>query len=402
MLLILISFRNLFRNLRRTISIILTVALGVGALFCFDAFIKGVLSQYREATIHSHYGHGQLNEKGYRETFYENPSEHWIGNSDQLESFLKTEDGVEYVFPRIGFSSFLSNGKTNVSAMGQGVDGVSESKFFTGLNIEKGEALSDQPNGIVLGIGLARALNVNPGDSITVMANDVKGIASRIELTVTGIFHTGSKDFDDKMFRIPINQAKRLLHTNLVESFAIGLKSHEDWERVSENTLKAFPHLEATSFAVLDAIYYQHSVNWLTSQFRTVQLIIITIVLLGIFNTISTIVLERRQEIGNLRANGESTTDIMKLLLSEGLILGFLGSLAGILISLSLNLTILQNGITMPPGPGLTRDFVAHLEMQPEMAISTILMGMIAALIATFFSGLKVAKMPIGEALRSV
>jgi putative ABC transport system permease protein len=402
MLLILIAFRNLFRNFRRTISIILTLALGVGALFCFDAFIKGVLSQYRESTIHSHYGHGQLNEKAYRETFYETPSDHWIANSDELESFLKKETGVEYVFPRIGFSSFLSNGKTNVSAMGQGVDGVSESKFFTGLNIEKGKALTDQPDGIVLGIGLAKALNVNPGDAITVIANDVKGVANKISLRVTGIFHTGSKDFDDKMFRIQISQAKKLLKTTLVESLALGLKSHHDWTQVTANTLRAFPHLEATSFAVLDAIYYQHSVNWLTSQFRTVQLIIITIVLLGIFNTISTIVLERRQEIGNLRANGESTFDIMKLLLSEGLILGFFGSLAGILISVSFNLTILQNGITMPPGPGLTRDFVTHLEMQPEMAVSTLIMGMTAAIIATFFSGLKVAKMPIGEALRSV
>lgn len=56
----------------------------------------------------------------------------------------------------------------------------------------------------------------------------------------------------------------------------------------------------------------------------------------------------------------------------------------------------------MPPGPGLTRDFVAYLQMQPETAVSTILIGMTAALIATFFSGLKVAKMPIGEALRSI
>lgn len=401
MLLILISFRNLFRNLRRTISIILTVALGVGALFCFDAFIHGVLNQYRDSTIHSHYGHGQLNEKGYRETYYEKPSDHWIADSDELETFLKNQPGVEYIFPRIAFSSFLSNGKTNVSAMGQGVDGVSESKFFHGLNILSGEALEAQPDGIVLGCGLARALNLNPGDLVTVMVKDVNEQMNQIELKVTGIFQTGSKDFDDKMFRIPLKQSQKLLNTKSVESFALGLKSVEDWEKVTEATLNKFPNLEATSFAVLDAIYYQHSVNWLTSQFRTVQLIIVTIVLLGIFNTISTIVLERRQEIGNLRANGESTFDIMKLLLSEGVILGFLGSLAGVMISLSLNLTFLKNGITMPPGPGLTRDFVAYLEMQPEMALSTILMGVTAALIATFFSGLKVAKMPIGEALRS-
>ncbi len=402
MLLILIAFKNLSRNLRRTLSIILTLSIGVGALFCFDGFIKGVLDQYREGTIHSHYGHGQINEFSYRDTFYEKPSDHWISNLDELTTFLKNEEGVTHVFPRINFSAFLSNGKTNVSAMGQGIDGKSEAEFFYGLNIEQGKALSDEKEGIVLGIGLAKALNVIPGSSIDVKGTTVDGKMNLISLKVTGIFHTGSKDFDDKMFRIPLNQAQKLLNTQSVESVSLGLQSLEDWDLIIEQVNKKFPNLEATSFEVLDAIYYQHSVNWLKSQFRTVQMIIVLIVLLGIFNTVSTIVLERRQEIGNLRANGESVFDIMKLLLSEGVILGLLGSLTGILISYLLNWTILYNGITMPPGPGLTRDFVAYLQMEPEMALSTVFMGMSAAFVATFFSGLKVAKMPIAEALRSV
>lgn len=400
-MLLAIAFKNLSRNLRRTFSIILTLSIGVGALFCFDGFIKGVLNQYRDGTIHSHYGHGQINEKGYRDTFYEKPSDYWIVNFDELKTFLLSEKGVTRVFPRINFSAFLSNGKRNVSAMGQGIDGKSEADFFYGLNIEQGKALSDEKEGIVLGLGLAKALNVTPGDSVNVIGSTVDGEMNQIALTVTGIFHTGSKDFDDKMFRIAIDQAQKLLNTHSVESISLGLEHLDDWDSVIRHVSLSFPNLEATSFEVLDAIYYQHSVNWLKSQFRTVQMIIILIVLLGIFNTVSTMVLERRQEIGNLRANGESVFDIMKLLLSEGVILGLLGSLTGIVVSYLLNLTILHNGITMPPGPGLTRDFVAYLQMEPEMALSTVVMGMIAAFVATFFSGLKVAKMPIAEALSS-
>lgn len=395
--LITVSFKNLFRNLRRTFAILMTLAVGTSALFCFDGFIKGVLHQYAEGTIHAHYGHGQLHEKGYREAFYESPKEHWIANFEEFKAELKSQDDVLHVFPRINFAALLSHEKKQASGIGQGIDGKEEAAFFYGLNIEEGVPLGDSQNGMILGNGLAKALNAHIGDSIKIAAE-----GNEIHLKVAGIFHTGSKDFDDKMFRIPLKAAQSLLKTARVETISLGLKSQESWEKIAKFAEEKFPALEAVSFDVLDAIYYQHSVNWLESQFQTVQMIILLIVLLGIFNTVSTIVLERRQEIGNLRANGESVFDIMKLLLSEGVILGILGASFDILISLFLNATLLKNGITMPPGPGLTRDFVAYFQMDLYMALPIIFMGGTAAFIATFSSGLKVAKMPIGEALRSV
>ncbi|MFN8370432.1 MAG: FtsX-like permease family protein [Bacteriovoracaceae bacterium] len=65
----------------------------------------------------------------------------------------------------------------------------------------------------------------------------------------------------------------------------------------------------------------------LEAQFNSIRLIILIIVILSILNSISTSILERKQELGNLRANGESVTDIMTLLISEGLVIGLIGSL---------------------------------------------------------------------------
>ena len=74
--------------------------------------------------------------------------------------------------------------------------------------------------------------------------------------------------------------------------------------------------------------------DWLNAQFGVIQIIIVTIVVLGIFNTVSTGVLERKQEIGTLRANGESRYDVMRLLCLEGLALGVLGAALGIIVAL--------------------------------------------------------------------
>jgi putative ABC transport system permease protein len=268
--------------------------------------------------------------------------------------------------------------------------------------VEQGETLSDQKDGILLGRGLARALDVKPGDRVTVLGNTIEGTINGLDLTVTGYFHTGSREMDDVMFRIQLDQAQQLLDTDRVETMALGLRSLDDWDRVAAAVEKGHPELEAVPFAVLDKVYYQHSVDWLKQQFAVIQIIILTIVLLGILNTVATAILDRKQEIGNLRANGESFGDVMKMLAWEGLALGVLGSTLGLVMTMLLVYVGLRNGILMPPAPGLTRQFEVFIELQAPMAGVTFLMGLATASAGTMLAGWRVARMPIGQSLRSV
>lgn len=396
-----LACRNLFRNLRRTLAIILTVALGAGALFSFDGFINGILNEYRESTIHAHYGYGQINTKGYRDKVFEDPSKHWIPNWGALEPFLQNLEGVEKIFPRNSFSALLKNDKITVSGHGQGIDAKNEADFFNTLNIEQGVTLENQPNGILLGIGLAKALNVGPGDTVTVMATTTKSVINKQKFVVSGIFHTGSNDFDSRIFRIQLTAAQKLLKTPKIELVSLGLRNLSDWTLVAAAIETAFPELEATSFDVLDEIYYKHSVDWLNAQFKVVQVIILAIVLLGIFNTVSASILERKQEIGNLRANGESVFQVMKLIVSEGVLLAFFGSLIGIAFSYFILTTFIHKGLLMPPGPGLTRQFLVTFSFEWSMVLATLAMSTVAALIASALAGMRVARMPITNALRS-
>lgn len=396
-----LCFRNLFRNIRRTIAILLTVGLGAGALFSFQGFINGVLTDYSKSTIHAHHGNGQLNTMGYRDTVYQKPWQHWIENWSEIKATLSENPEVEHVFPRVSIGGMLFHGKLSVTGQGQGIDAKEEAKFFNAMNIEEGELLSDQPKGIILGKGLAKALDVKPGDKITFYTKSSRGSITKAKLTVTGIFHTGNSDFDNRVFRIQLKEAQSLLKTNKVESISLGLSDHSHWNEVASTLSIAFPELEASSFSDLDKVYYQNSVDWLETQFYVVQLIIISIVLLGIFNTISTSILERKQEIGNLRANGESTWDVMKLILCEGALLGLIGSIIGIALTAAVAKGFLHKQVLMPPGPGSTRQFFLSFYFTTDMAVKTLALSVISALAASFLAGIKVARMPIAKALRS-
>lgn len=396
-----LSFMNLFRNYRRTIAILLTVALGTGVLFAFSGFIHGVLNQYKENTIHSHYGHGQITTKNYRETAFSEPWEHWISNEAEATEYLLSQNVVEHVFPRVNFPALLKKGKNTANGYGHGIKAEKEASFFHGLTLEIGEPLLNQEKGILLGKGLAKALDAHPGDDITLLVNATDGTMSQLEFTVSGIFHTGSVEFDNRVFRIQIGQAQSLLKTNLIELIAVGLKNDSDWDSLAQSIEKKFPDLEAVSFAVLDKIYYQHSVDWLSAQFNVIQFIILSIVLLGIFNSISTSILERKQEIGNFRANGESVMDVMKLIVLEGVFLGLLGSFLGTGFAFVFLKTFLDNGIMMPPGPGLSRPFYMSFEFEWIMVYKTLALTSISAIIASLLAGIRVVRMPIAKALRS-
>lgn len=396
-----IAYRNLFRNLRRTIAILMTVGIGAGALFSFAGFINGILIEYRESTIHSHYGYGQINTKGYRDTAFENPIKHWIDEWPRLSLFLTDQKGVKEVFPRASFSALLKKGNKTISGHGEGIEGEREADFFTSLNIEEGEALRDQPHGILLGKGLAAALNVHPGDTVTVIATSAKSVINDQKFTVTGVFHTGNAQFDKNVFRIPIRDAQDLLKTNRIESISLGLYQLSDWEGVAKAIQEKFPTLEATAFDELDKIYYKHSVDWLNAQFGVVLCIILGIVILGIFNSVSASILERKQEIGNLRANGESVLEVMRLIVAEGALVSFLGSVIGIGISYAFLMGFIHQGLEMPPGPGQTRQFLVTFSFTWPIILKTVAYNTLAALIASFLAGIKVARMPIAKALRS-
>jgi putative ABC transport system permease protein len=53
-----LAWRNLFRNPRRTLASLLTVALGACGLLIYQGFNTGIMNQYRENTIHGYYGYG--------------------------------------------------------------------------------------------------------------------------------------------------------------------------------------------------------------------------------------------------------------------------------------------------------------------------------------------------------
>lgn len=395
-----LAWRNLFRNTRRTSASLVTVALGSAGLLIYQGFNAGIMNQYRENTIRVRYGHGQVYPKGYYDKKIEEPWTVWIEDREGVEAKLKSTGRVLEVYPRVSFYAFLVKGGINLGGRGEGVVAERERKFFTAMNFEQGRDL-EAPDEVILGKGLAKSLGVGPGDLVTALAQTVRGQLNGLELKVAGVFHTGSKEFDDTFFRIDLGAAQTLLDTTRVEHFAVQTAGVEVWPATAEAIGRVVPELETKPFDELDAVYYKNAVDFLESQFAFIRSIMLLIVALGIFNTIATGLLERAGEIGALRANGESRARLFRILLAESAFLGLVGGAAGIGLAVILDETLFKAGIPMPPGPGITRQFRIFLEIQALHYFQALSLPLITTVAASVWPIWRLIRKPIPELLRA-
>ena len=395
-----LAWRNLYRNKRRTIASLVTIAVGAGGLLTYQGFQNGMMNQYRENLIRVRYAHGQVFTRGYYNQVMEKPWEKWISDHKALEEKLMEIDGITQTFPRIGFSSFLQKGGVTLSGYGAGVISEREDLFFTHKNFEQGGDIKNDKD-IILGTGLAKGLNADVGETVTLLAQTVDGSLNRADVVVSGIFHSGIKEFDDRAFRINLPVAKKLLNTNAVELIAIQTRGVEVWKDVSSQISQVIDGVEAVPFEELDSAYYKNAVNFLNSQFNFIRIIILLIVALGIFNIISNGLLERKGEVGSLRANGELRQRLFVILSVENVFLGLIGGVIGCVLSVLVEFLFLQKGIPVPPAPGITRSFDVFLEMEGSHFIQVLALSVLTTILASVYPILNLINKNIPELLKS-
>ncbi len=394
------AFRNIQRNRRRSLVAITTIAIGVFGLLFLQGFFSGLIALHKENSIHSRFGHGQIMTKGYWGQAFEKPWEHWIEEPEKVMDMLRKTPHVQAVFPRVQFFALISNGRINVAGRGQGIVGAIEKDFFNKMNFISGGPIAEKADGLVLGVGLAKALGVKVGEPLTVMGQTVNGTINAIDTTVVGIFQVGMKEADDMLFQVQLDQAQILLDTDKLESITLGLEHERYWGSVAAAMNLAFPLNEAISVYVLDQVWAENGEKFLTALLNIFRLTFLGMILLAIYNSASNTVLERKRELGMLRANGESARDLIQLLVLEGIYLAMAGAVLGGVLTLLANFAV-GDGLPMPPTPGTNRELPVKLDLQLVYFVSAMGLASVAAVGATLLSTLQVLRLSIVNAIRS-
>ncbi|WP_255991161.1 ABC transporter permease [Chitinolyticbacter albus] len=457
-----LAARNLARNRRRSATTLFAMVVGVVAVLLFGGYIRtinlGLQTDYVRRA-----GHLQVQHKDYFLFGSGNPAAYGIADPDALIAAIKSDpllaSMLTVVTPTLSLGGIAGNYAAGVSrtVLGSGVVVADQNRLrlwndYSFPGHPRTLALTGTaPQAAVIGTGVARVLQLCgplkvrdcpmpqptladgaavPGDiaalaaadapaaaagsdgpQIELLAANAHGAPNVARLDVVAAEVQGVKEFDDLFVQLHLPAAQRLVYGNeapRATAIVIQLKHTallpQARERLTALLKARFPQaqLAVVDFATLNPQYGQIT-GMFAAIFSFIALLIGVIVLFTVSNTMSMAVVERTTEIGTLRALGLRRGGIRRLFVSEGLLLGIVGSVAGALVALGLAWLVNHAGLSWTP-PGNSTPVALQVRVAGEwtMVISTAVGLALVAVISAWWPARRAARLEIVEALRHV
>ena len=263
-----------------------------------------------------------------------------------LESMVLSDRRVAAVSPYISSKALLFTPQVNrvvyvkgvVDSTEGGVSGVGRSTVLGAFAFRD----TDTTSGIVLGLALADRLGTMVGSELTVVSPvGVDALLMQIgqplvrKCTVVGIYDSNNKDYDSHYAFVSLETARRLFQFGPeISGLEVRLHSIADAESVKEE-------LEAklgTSYRV-QTWYDLHKDLYSVMKIERWSAYIILCLIVGVasFNVLGSLtmgVIEKRRDIGVLKALGATRGGITRLFMFEGMLVGTVGTVLGVCIGL--------------------------------------------------------------------
>ena len=344
-----IASRNLLRYRRRTLLTLLLIVIGMVAVLLFIAvagsFKSMMVGQFTDSVL----GHLQVHRKGYVASIDNLPLNLNLTPAlvAKAEEALKANPLVETWSPRVKFGGMFSNFAETTSIRINGIDPAREAAtvpLLPGRLLEGDKAKPLVERGqIVIPVLLARGMNTKVGDTVVVVATNRDGSVNGKTFVVQGILEgvTGPGGRDGYMH---IDDARALLRMSDAEISEIAVRL-KDFSRLGqadkqfkqmlgESTNKEGKQpIEVHTWAELSP--FANLARMIDLMTLFIKIMLVSIVLVSVMNVMMMAVFERIREIGTIAAIGTPPGRILSLFLAEGLMLGVVGTAAGIILSLA-------------------------------------------------------------------
>src|SRR3954453_20365940 len=411
-----LALRNVFRNRRRSAITLLVIVFGAVGLILFGGYKAITFFGLRESTIRNRLGHLQIYKAGFERAEAKKPLEYGLEDVAQLRRAVQADTRVRMTTAQITLMGLVSNGDKSETFMATGVE-PKEDKAMNAQRLVAGTDLPDnEPDASIIGRGLAAteprpthirpglpaSMHAKPGDYLTLMSTTTSGSLNAIDVRVAGIFMSGVKEYDDRAIKMPLAGAQQLLQTTKVERLLVMLNDTDDTAAVRASLTTLFAKnswaLEMKDWSQL-ATFYHQVVALYNGIFGFIGVVVFAIVIFSVANTIVMSIFERTREIGTMMAIGTTRASVMRLFLAEGLMIGVIGGVAGLLFGAGISNLINRVHIMLPPPPGYTQGYPLRVMLQPGILITAFLIAVITSTLSSILPALKASRLKIVDAL---
>ncbi len=400
-----IAWRNLWRNKRRSLLVICSVVVGISATLVYDTLGRGMVLQMLNNQINTHYSHIEIHKKGYNDN---KVVQNYIPNPDSIENLLRSNPHILHYSRRTMVYGLIRYASNSTGIYLTGVEPDKEPAItIIKSSVKRGTYLTGAKNEIVISQKLAEKLEVDTGNNVVVMVNTLQGPIGMETFVVTGIYKTGSAEFDKMYVYIPLQASQEILGLgNYIHEFATILDDTKNLAVVEDylqsGTGKGIEVLNYKKLSPAMASY----VDMYDQMMLIFYLIIGIAVMFGSSNAMLMSVMERIKEFGVLMSIGMRNMKIFRMILVEALMMGFIGTITGFLIGWLIYLPLSSSGIDFSFYAESLESWGVGSVMYPVLEIGSVLNSILVVPLAILIGALYAARRAIRllptEALRYV
>lgn len=335
MLTLRLAWRNLWRNPRRSAITLGSIAFAVIVALWVESMTRGSHEQMITNMTRHHTGTIQLQHPDFRD---ESSLDNALLVDEALRSAVTSaHQGVGFLVPRLESFMLAAGDEATRGVQVLGIDLDAEHRL-NGLrdSLAQGRFFTPDEQAVVIGQGLARRLELAPGDELVVLGQGRFGQSAAGRYPVVGLIDHPMRDIDNQRVYLPIAEARWLLSaeqhatallvepdaphliTPMAQSLRASLEHREGEEAVAVLTWRELmPDLvQALEF---DA-----------AQQKLMTGILYLLIGFGLFGTLLMMLLERRREFGILLSIGMQRRQLAFMVFLESLLLSGLGTVAGL------------------------------------------------------------------------
>lgn len=387
----------------------LGICLGVAALITVISVMNGLEGELR----------GRLLSLASHATLSGEPEQ--LKDWRALAERIRKEQGVIGVAPYIELQGMLGRGEDMRAALIRGVDPEMESQVSEiGSHMQVGSFKDLVAGGqkIILGAGLAYALDARVGDEITVLVpalveggSGVSGInlKPRIQnFIVSGVFEVGAQEHDNVLAFVHLQDASGLGSTHGLPT-GLRLKFDDIFaapSRAPEINAALGGKFKVSDWSIENASYFRA----VGIEKTMMSLILMLIVAVAAFNIVAALVMvvnEKRTDIAILRTVGMTPRDVVGIFVTQGVFIGWLGALFGLLVGLLLAFNVstimpflerLTGTKVFDPTVFVISDMPSEVQWPQVIAITVT--ALVLTVLATIYPSLRGAATEPADALR--
>lgn len=334
MIYLLLAWRNIWRNRRRTWITIASIGFAVILSTLLWAMLEGVYGNMIQNVVRFSTGYVQVHKTGY---WKEKSIENVFTIDTATEQKIAAIPNITAIVPRMENFALVSTGEKTSGILLLGIDPVKENAI-TKLekNLRSGQYLKAESKGVLIGSGLARKLKLSVGDSLIILSQGYQASSANGLFPITGILKLGSPELDKMMVYMSLDNCSSLLNLDhQITSWAIMVDNQNHLEAVKNQIRSLLP---PSRFEVMDWKQMLPELDQMitadSSGHKITLLVLYLVISFGIFSTILMMLSERRHEFGIILAIGMQKSQIATIVFLETIMICCIGIVGGSIASL--------------------------------------------------------------------